>query len=90
MLNESMRYPPAPMMTPGETFVVDEHGNVNWRSHWMKELGNLQQVTEQQEKAGVDQDWYRMMFVRVRNALMAPVGPAANVVPPQPAGQQQQ
>jgi forkhead box protein J2/3 len=96
MMNAGMRFPPAPLMAPDETFEVDEHGNVNWRSQWMKEIGNLQHMTEQHEKSGLDPDWYRVMFLRVRNALMAPVGPGDNVVPPHAMppqtgpGQQQQ
>jgi len=95
MMNAGMRFPPAPMINlPEETFEMDEHGNVNWRAQWLKELGHLQQVTEQQEKAGVEQEWYRMMLVRVRGALMAPVVPGETVLPhgmpPQPNGGQQQ
>lgn len=59
-------------MSPDESFDLDEHGNVDWRLAWLKEIGHLQQVTAEQEKAGVDPEWYRMMLVRVRTALMPP------------------
>ncbi|KAF8665691.1 hypothetical protein AX16_000144 [Volvariella volvacea WC 439] len=70
----SMRFPPPmPMpISPEEGFETDEHGNVDWRLAWHKELGHLQQVTADQEKAGVDPEWYRMMLFRVRAALMPP------------------
>jgi forkhead box protein J2/3 len=59
-------------MLVDENVEVDEHGNVNWRMAWMKEIGHLQQITAEQEKAGVDAEWYRMMLFRVRSALMPP------------------
>ena len=67
--------PPIPgvlPISPDEGFELDEHGNVNWRLAWVKELGHLQQITAEQEKAGVDPEWYRMMLIRVRSALMPP------------------
>lgn len=71
-----MRFPPTmagPMpISPDEGLEMDEHGNVNWRLAWLKEIGHLQQVTAEQEKAGVDPEWYRMMLFRVRTALMPP------------------
>ncbi|KDR83414.1 hypothetical protein GALMADRAFT_23139, partial [Galerina marginata CBS 339.88] len=75
-----MRYPPPPIpgpippvpISPDEGFEMDEHGNVNWRLAWLKEIGHLQQLTQEQEKAGVDPEWYRMMLIRVRGALMPP------------------
>lgn len=66
-----MRYPP-PLFPPDEQFEVDEHGNVNWHAAWLKELNQLQQVTEEQQKAGADQEWYRMMLFRVRSSMLAP------------------
>lgn len=64
---------PGPMpISPDEGLEVDEHGNVNWRLAWLKEIGHLQQVTAEQEKAGADPEWYRMMLFRVRSALMPP------------------
>ncbi|KAJ3867097.1 MAG: hypothetical protein NXY57DRAFT_995128 [Lentinula lateritia] len=71
----SMRFPVvgAMPMSPDESFDVDENGNVDWRLAWLKEIGHLQQVTAEQEKAGADPEWYRMMLVRVRTALMPPM-----------------
>ena len=71
----SMRFPPVPgpvPISPDESFEVDENGIINWRAAWLKEIGHLQQVTQEQEKAGADQEWYRMMLFRVRTALMPP------------------
>jgi hypothetical protein len=102
-----MRYPPPiPGPIPGMPLSPDEsqevHGNVDWRLAWVKEIGHLQQITEEQEKAGADPEWYRMMLYRVRNALMPPpMNPevmhamaAPHMQPPQPNGgeipQQQQ
>ncbi|EJF61146.1 hypothetical protein DICSQDRAFT_61352 [Dichomitus squalens LYAD-421 SS1] len=87
-------FPPPPMIIfrPDEQIEVDEHGQVNWHAQWRKELVNLQQATEEQEKAGADQEWYRHMLIRVRTAMMAPpmnVGPTGEPIPPPPhmAGQ---
>jgi forkhead box protein J2/3 len=78
-----MRYPPQmPIPFTEETLEVDEHGNINWQFAWRKELAHLQQVTAQQEKTGADQEWYRLMFLRVRGALMAPLHPSDGVVMP--------
>jgi forkhead box protein J2/3 len=76
MMAPDPRFPP-PIpgvlpISPDEGFELDEHGNVNWRLAWLKELGHLQQITAEQEKAGVDPEWYRMMLFRVRSALMPP------------------
>jgi len=79
MMAGGMRFvpPPAPMPLPPDGDIeVDEHGNVNWRATWLKELAHLEQVTSEQDKAQVDQEWYRMMLFRVRGALMAPLNPA--------------
>lgn len=62
---------PAPLF-PDEQVDLDEHGQVNWASMWRKELTNLMQFTDQQEKAGVDPEWFRNMLTRVRGAMMAP------------------
>ncbi|KAJ3743341.1 hypothetical protein DFH05DRAFT_1399810 [Lentinula detonsa] len=99
----SMRFPvvSAMPMPPDESFEVDENGNVDWRMAWLKEIGHLQQVTAEQEKAGADPEWYRMMLVRVRTALMPPImNPEAmhmapivqngTVDSPQPSSQSQQ
>jgi len=74
----NMRFPAMPGLgpmpiSPDEGIELDEHGQVNWRIAWLKEIGHLQQVTAEQEKAGADQEWYRMMLFRVRSALMPPV-----------------
>ncbi|KAK7061484.1 forkhead box protein J3 [Favolaschia claudopus] len=68
--------PPGPLpISPEEQIELDENGQVNWRVAWLKEIGHLQQVTAEQEKAGVDQEWFRMMLFRVRGALMPPINP---------------
>ncbi|EIN10284.1 hypothetical protein PUNSTDRAFT_30451, partial [Punctularia strigosozonata HHB-11173 SS5] len=73
MVPQGMRFPPQmPIALPDESLEVDEHGNVNWQLAWRKELTTLMRVTEQQEGSGAEQDWYRMMLMRVRGALMAP------------------
>jgi forkhead box protein J2/3 len=70
---------------------VDEHGNPNWRSIWLNELARLQQVTHAQDTAGADQEWYKMMVMRVRSAFLVPppsagyVEQAATEQPPQQA-----
>ncbi|CCL99437.1 uncharacterized protein FIBRA_01455 [Fibroporia radiculosa] len=68
----AIRYPPPPLFPPDEQFELDEHGNVNWHAAWLKELSQLQQLTEEQQKAGAEQEWYRMMLFRVRSAMVAP------------------
>jgi forkhead box protein J2/3 len=80
-------------LSADESIEVDEHGNVNWRVAWLKELGHLQQVTAEQDKAQVDPDWYRMMLFRVRGALMAPINPGETIghphgIPPPDPDQQ--
>jgi forkhead box protein J2/3 len=90
MMAGGMRFPPpppAPIPLPADGDIeVDEHGNVDWRATWLKELAHLQQVTADQDKAQVDQEWYRMMFFRVRG-LMAPLGePPVVHVPGVPGG----
>ncbi len=75
-----MRYL-APLFGPEEPLESDEHGNINWHGAWRKELTNLAQLTEEQEKAGADQEWFRMMLFRVRSGLMAPpMAPGDGVV----------
>ncbi|KAK7060241.1 hypothetical protein VNI00_001006 [Paramarasmius palmivorus] len=100
-----MRFPPGPIpgmpmpMAPDEGFEQDENGNIDWRLAWHKEIGHLQQLTQEQEKQGADPEWYRMMLFRVRTALMPPamLPDAMHMQPPmvtQPqvdaTGQQQQ
>jgi forkhead box protein J2/3 len=80
MIASGIRFAPTMPIPPEIDFELDEHGNVDWRSSWLKELSNLQQVTAEQDKAQVDPEWYRMMLFRVRGALMAPLNPADGVV----------
>jgi forkhead box protein J2/3 len=104
MMAPDPRFPP-PIpgvlpISPDEGFELDEHGNVNWRLAWLKELGHLQQITAEQEKAGVDPEWYRMMLFRVRSALMPPppmnpevmhgMPPPPHMQPPPPQDMAQQ
>jgi forkhead box protein J2/3 len=81
-----VRFPvPPPPHVPMEEFEVDEHGNVDWHLAWHKELSVLQQLTTDQEKAGVDQEWYRQMLFRVRAALMMALPPDhISAAPPPP------
>ncbi len=65
-----MRFPMPMPISPDEGLEMDEHGNINWHHAWLKEIGHLQQVTQEQEKAGADQEWFRMMLFKVRSALM--------------------
>lgn len=85
-----MRFPvPPPPHIPMEEFEMDEHGNVDWRLAWVKELAALQQLTNDQEKAGVDQEWYRQMLFRVRAALMMALPPDhMGAAPPPPPMEQ--
>lgn len=79
MVANGMRFapPPQPIPIPPDGDIdVDEHGNIDWQNTWLKELNHLQQVTAEQDKQQVDQEWYRMMLFRVRGALMAPLNPA--------------
>ncbi|KAG6838010.1 hypothetical protein H0H93_008404 [Arthromyces matolae] len=87
----AMRFPPVPPIHLEEGLDLDETGNVNWKLAWLKEIGHLQQVTAEQEKAGADPEWYRMMLFRVRGALMPPPITEAlihalppHMAPPQP------
>ncbi|KDQ64652.1 hypothetical protein JAAARDRAFT_28293 [Jaapia argillacea MUCL 33604] len=81
MGHPAMAYPPAmALVRPEEEGMeIDEHGNINWRLAWLKELSSLQQLSAEQEKAGVEQEWYRMMLYRVRGAF-APVAYPEGVV----------
>lgn len=67
-----------PPFNADEAFDMDEHGNLDWKSMWKKELSQLIQVTEEQEKSGVDQEWFRIMLWKLRAAFFTP--------PPPPAG----
>jgi forkhead box protein J2/3 len=72
-----------------EEFRLDEHGHVDWHLAWVKELENLQQLTTDQEKAGIDQEWYRQMLFRVRASLMMALPPdhMGGAPPPPPLEQ---
>ncbi|KAJ7862313.1 hypothetical protein B0H13DRAFT_2567488 [Mycena leptocephala] len=57
---------PPPGCIPEENLELNnENGKVDWRVEWLKEIGHLQQVTVEQEKANVEPEWYRMMLFRV-------------------------
>jgi len=89
MMAGGMRFapPPAPVPLPADADLeVDENGNVDWRATWHKELAHLQQVTSDQDKAQVDQEWYRMMLFRVRSALLGPINPVDPSVVHVPGG----
>jgi len=66
-----------PIMPPGsgleseEEFApeIDANGQPHWRNMWVNELRRLRAWTAEQEKAGVDPEWYRIMLTRVRGAL---------------------
>lgn len=66
-----LRFAPHPAM-PIDNLEADENGNLSWRLTLMKELSNLQQLAVEQEKAGADEEWFRMMLLRIRGALLAP------------------
>ena len=85
-----MRFPvPPPPHVPMEEFEMDEHGNVDWHLAWVKELAALQQLTNDQEKAGVDPEWYRQMLFRVRASLMMALPPDhMGAAPPPPPMEQ--
>jgi forkhead box protein J2/3 len=86
LMHPGMRFfPMHPGATPGlptEDFDLDEHGNVNWRSAWLKELANLQALTEEQEKAGAaeDGDWYKVMYIKIKGSMFSgpPMGMTMN------------
>ncbi|KAF9055028.1 hypothetical protein BDZ89DRAFT_1152846 [Hymenopellis radicata] len=87
MMPPGLRFPlPGVPILPEEGMEVDEHGNINWHNAWVKEIGHLQQVTADQEKAGADQEWYRMILFRVRTALCPPpmLGPDGAMLPVPP------
>ncbi|KAH8105942.1 hypothetical protein BXZ70DRAFT_404545 [Cristinia sonorae] len=84
MMPPGMRFVQPALFSPDE-LEHDEHGEVNWNLAWRKELDNLQQLTEEQEKAGADQEWYKMMLFRLRSGLiMHPGDPVVHGVPPPP------
>ncbi|KAJ7825632.1 hypothetical protein B0H14DRAFT_3088607 [Mycena olivaceomarginata] len=75
MMDMRFPIPPVPMpISPEENIELHENGQVNWR------------VIAEQEKAGVDPEWYRMMLFWVRVALMpdAVMHVPPNMAPPPP------
>ena len=80
-----MRY--MPPVFPEESIEHDENGNINWHAEWRKELDTLNRVTDDQEKNGADQEWYRSMLMRIRTALMNPE-PVVQVGGPMPPNQE--
>ena len=74
-----MRYQLPPVFRPDEAMPLDAHGNPDWAQLWRKELASLLQLTDQQDKAGADQEWYRVMWFRVRGSMMAPIMPPADL-----------
>jgi forkhead box protein J2/3 len=60
-----LRFPPVPI----DDLEVDESGNILWRLSFMKELAHLQQISSDKD---MGEDWYRMMLLRMRGAVMAP------------------
>lgn len=82
---QGMRFPPPPIPSLPEDLKMDEHGNVDWHLAWVNELQQLQNVTAEQEKAGIDQEWYRMMLFRIRSAmLLPPLPPGDHLAGPPP------
>jgi forkhead box protein J2/3 len=82
-----MRFPvPPPPHVPVDQLELDEHGNVDWHRAWVKELAALEQLTRDQEEAGVDHEWYRQMLFRVRASLMMGIPPdhMGSAPPPPP------
>ncbi|KZS97769.1 hypothetical protein SISNIDRAFT_449331 [Sistotremastrum niveocremeum HHB9708] len=75
--------PGGPFGVEGETELapeVDAEGQPLWRNIWLNELTKMQHVTAEQEKAGGDPEWYRMMATRIRGAFMPP-DPQMGMVP---------
>jgi hypothetical protein len=76
MLPDAMRYAPFPIPIPQEYIEMDASGNPDWRITWLKELERLRQATEDQDKNPnplPGQEWYKMMFLRVRAMMMEPI-----------------
>ncbi|KIY73790.1 hypothetical protein CYLTODRAFT_416814 [Cylindrobasidium torrendii FP15055 ss-10] len=92
--NFAMRPPFIVPFMPEETVdVLDESGNIDWHKAWLKEIKHLQEVTEQQEKAGADQEFFHGLLMKVRGALMpVPMMPDGSMplpphmMPPPPTG----
>lgn len=76
MMAGAMRFTTYPgLVVPNTADIeVDEPRNIDWRSAWLKELAQLQQVTAEHDEAHTDPEWYKMMLFSVRSALMLPPG----------------
>ncbi|KAF7313578.1 Fe-S cluster assembly protein DRE2 [Mycena chlorophos] len=61
-----------PLVVPVEDMIKGDNGETDWRAMWAREIGHLQQITAEQDKNGAKQEWYQMMLVRVRSALLLP------------------
>ncbi|KAH7916729.1 hypothetical protein BJ138DRAFT_1139031 [Hygrophoropsis aurantiaca] len=66
-----VRFPISPGVPMGN-FEMDEHGGIDWKMTWIKEITHLQQMTAEPEKAGIDDEWYQMMLMRVRGQVIHP------------------
>lgn len=49
--------------------VLDENEQVIWKNAWLNELTRLRAYTHEQEKAGVDDEWFKQLVYGVRNSL---------------------
>ncbi|OAX40647.1 hypothetical protein K503DRAFT_737068 [Rhizopogon vinicolor AM-OR11-026] len=85
-----LRFPPVPI----DDLEVDESGNILWRLSFMKELAHLQQISSDKD---MGEDWYRMMLLRMRGAVMAPppayhdgMHPPPGMPPPPPPNPEMQ
>lgn len=85
-----LRFPPVPI----DDLEVDEGGNILWRLSFMKELAHLQQISSDKD---MGEDWYRMMLLRMRGAVMAPppayhdgMHPPPGMPPPPPPNPEMQ
>lgn len=61
---------------------LDENGEYLWRNIWYNEIIRLRMWTAEQEKHGVDQEWYKIILFRVRAALqhlIPPTDPATGL-----------
>ncbi|TFY72117.1 hypothetical protein EVG20_g915 [Dentipellis fragilis] len=84
MMPQGIRFAPPPLPTLPEDLEVDENGNVDWHLAWIKELQTLHNMTEEQEKGGMDQEWYRQMLFRVRSVMLLPALPPGELAGPPP------
>ncbi|KZW04099.1 hypothetical protein EXIGLDRAFT_828023 [Exidia glandulosa HHB12029] len=62
--------------------VLDTHEQIIWKNAWLNELSRLRAFTHEQEKTGVDDEWFKQLVYGVRNSLATLVpadADAANV-----------